>query len=468
MKNVTGMHRRRFLTTAGVTVAGAGAVGVGTERTGTRNAVPARKQASIPYEPDVLVVGGGPAGIGAALGAARTGASTLLIESCAFFGGVAAWSLGMPINQMRPDSKPRSRIHEMLIEKLLAYGEQAVYIGQHQLYCNVEYLKVAVLDALEEVGCKYLVHAPAVDALMKGNRVAGVIVGTKQGLATIGAKVVVDCTGDADVAYFAGAETMMETTEPRMPSTLLLGMANVAPERVRRANMKKMAGDARGKYPLIPKGWGLHTVSNCHHYWINHTGTRDIGQFDMTDPLQRSQAECISRRQVLQMTQAMREFGGEELKDIELVAAGPQIAVRETRRVKGQYVLTEEDAALGRTFEDAIAWRSGYLDLMGYKFTKMMIHDVPYRAIVPEKVDGLLTAGRCISATHVAMAAGKSMGNCMATGHAAGLAAALSAGEGIMPRELKVARLQDALRRDGVDLTVGGRVQENISGDRGV
>lgn len=455
------MNRRTFLTVAGIAAAGAGSVSAA-------DLSPVRVRPEIPYEPDVLVVGGGPAGIGAALGAARAGASTLLIESCAFFGGVAAWSLGMPINQMRPDGKPRSRVHEMLIERLLVYGDQAVYIGQHQLYCNVEYLKVAVLDALDEVGCKYLVHLSAVDALMEGNRVAGVVVGTKQGPAILRAKVVVDCTGDADVACFAGAETMMETTEPRMPSTLLLGMANVPAEQARRANMKKTADAACAKYPLIPKGWGLHTVSNGHHYWINHTGTRDIGQFDMTEPLQRSQAECVSRRQVVQMTQAMREFGGEELQDIELVAAGPQIAVRETRRVKGTYILTEEDAATGRTFDDAIAWRSGYLDLMGYKFTKMMIHDVPYRAIVPEKVDGLLTAGRCISATHVAMAAGKSMGNCMATGHAAGLAAALAVRQGITPRELKVAQIQEALRKDGVDLTMGGRVQENISGDRGV
>ncbi|UCD51085.1 MAG: FAD-dependent oxidoreductase [Phycisphaerales bacterium] len=454
------MNRRTFLTTTGIAATGAGL-------TSAAGLPTVRACAEIPYEPDVLVVGGGPAGIGAALGAARAGASTLLIESCAFFGGVAAWSLGMPINQMRPESKPRSVVHELLIEKLLTYGDQAVYIGQHQLYCNVDYLKVAVLDALEEVKCKYLVHLSAVDVLMEGHRVRGVIAGTKQGLARIRAKVVVDCTGDADIAYFAGAETMMEAREPRMPSTLLLAMANVPPEQARRANMKKMA-DARGKFPLIPKSWGLHIVANCHHYWINHTGTRDIGQFDMTDPLQRSQAECVSRRQVVQMTQAMREFGGEELKNIELVAAGPQIAVRETRRVKGVYTLTEEDAATGRTFDDAIAWRSGYLDLMGYKFTKMMIHDVPYRAILPEKVDGLLTAGRCISATHVAMAAGKSMGNCVATGHAAGLAAALSVRQGLQPRELKVAQLQEALRKDGVDLTMGGKVQENISGDRGV
>ena len=461
MDRPAAMNRRTFLTAAGMAVAGTGSASAAGLPT-------VRARVEIPYEPEVLVVGGGPAGIGAALGAARAGARTLLIESCGFFGGVAAWSLGMPINQMRPESKPRSAVHELLIQKLLAYGEQAVFIGQHQLYCNVDYLKVAVLDALDEVGCKYLVHLSAVDALVEGNRVTGVVVGTKKGLATIRAKVVVDCTGDADVAYFAGAETMMETKEPRMPSTLLLNLANVPAEQARKASIKKAADGARSKYPLIPGNWGLHTVSNGHSYWVNHTGTRDIGQFDVTDPLQRSQAECVSRRQALQMTRAMREFGGEELKDIELAATGSQIAVRETRRIKGQYVLTEEDAAAGRTFEDVIAWRSGYLDLMGYKFTDMKVHDVPYRAILPEKVDGLLTAGRCISATHVAMAAGKSMGNCMATGHAAGLAAAISSRKGITPREVKVAEIQEALRKDGVDLAMGGKAQKNISGDRGV
>ena len=418
-------------------------------------------------ETDVLVVGGGPAGIGAALGAARTGSKTLLIESCGFFGGVASWSLGMPINQMRPQRKARSAVHELLIRKLLHYGDQAVHIGEHQLYCHVEYLKVAILDALDEVGCKYLVHLAAVDTLMEGNRVTGVTVATKQGLTTIRAKVVVDCTGDADVATFAGAETLMETVEPRMPNTMLLNFANVTPEQVRASNRRDIAKRARSKYPLIPKGWGMGPVSNCHHYFSNHTGTRDIGQFDMTDPMERSQCECVGRRQAVQITEAMREFGGDNLKDIELVGASTQIAVRETRRLKGVYILTEEDAAKGNTFEDTIGWRSGYLDLMGYKFTGMRIHDVPYRAILPEKVDGLLTAGRSISATHVAMAAGKSMGNCVATGHAAGLAAALSAKQGIMPRELEVAKLQDALRKDEVDLTMGGKTQENVSKDRG-
>ena len=204
---------------------------------------------------DVLVVGGGPAGLGAALGAAKAGADTLLIEGCGFFGGIASWSVGMPINQMRPESKPRSAVHELLIEKLLAYGDQAVHIGQHQLYCNVEYLKGAALDALDEVGCRYLVHLQAVDAVTDGERVTGVVVATKKGLATISAAAVVDCTGDADVAFFAGAETMFETDEPRMPSTLLLSLANISPEQIKGVDMKEVAAKARERYPLIPASW---------------------------------------------------------------------------------------------------------------------------------------------------------------------------------------------------------------------
>jgi ribulose 1,5-bisphosphate synthetase/thiazole synthase len=444
-----------------VAVAGAGAAGTLTHSASAKSLIVNHNRVNIPYNPDVLVVGGGPAGIGAALGAARKGAKTLLVENHSFFGGVASWCLGMPINQMRPDSHPRSKIHELIIEKLKAYGEQAVRIGQHQLWCNVDYLKVAVLDALEEVGCKYLVHTQAVDTLVEDNRITGVVVTTKQGLATIRAKVFIDCTGDADVSYFAGAETMKEVGS-LSPMTLCLNLTNVTSEQVRKANIRQIAHKAHKKYPLIPKGWGLGKVSNSSSFYINHAGTRDLGQFDATDPIQRTKAECLSRRQVLQMVQAMREFGGEHLKDIELIGTGTQIGVRETRRIKGLYILTEEDALSGKKFDDVIAWRSGFLDIGFVRLSKMKIHDIPYRAILPEKLDGLLMAGRCISATHVAASAGKSMGNCVATGHAAGLAAALSVQRGCLPRDLKVDLLQQALRADNVDLTRGGDSQDKL------
>ena len=150
-----------------------------------------------------------------------------------------------------------------------------------------------------------------------------------------------------------------------------------------------------------------------------------------------------------------------------MIATGPQVGVRPRRRVKGLYVLTEEDAMEGRRADDTVAWRSGFLDIGFVRFEPMKIHDVPYGALVPEKIDGLLIAGRCISATHVGASAGKSMGNCMATGHAAGIAAALAVQGGQQPRELAVGEIQARLRQDGVDLERAGEEQGDISHIRG-
>src|SRR5512137_687493 len=169
--------RRRFLTSGGAAVAAAAVAGPINSARGQISTAPAivLRRPTL-ADVDVLVVGGGPAGIGAALGAARRGAKTLLLENHSFFGGVAAWSMGMQMNQMRPGGKPRSQIHELLIEKLKAYGDPAVRLGQHEVWTHVEYLKVAVLDALDAVGCRYLVHVRAADAVVEGNRITGVVV----------------------------------------------------------------------------------------------------------------------------------------------------------------------------------------------------------------------------------------------------------------------------------------------------
>lgn len=443
-------NRRGFLKACG-----AGAAATGALASAPAQAVMQRKRLE-PFRTDVLVVGGGPAGIGAAIAAAKAGAKTLVLEDCGFFGGVAAWGMGMCMNQMRPFEEPRGFVHELLLEKLLAYGDQAVRLRTHQFYVNVEYLKAAVLDALDTVGCRYLVHAKAVDVVTEGAQVKGVVISTKSGLREVLAEVVVDCTGDADISYFAGAPTMVETGN-LSPQTLLLNIGNL--DSFERQDLKDAIAAGRKKYPLIPKKWRLKKVSNSHFYYVNHAGTRDLGNYDVTDIEQFSEAECLSRRQAVQMTQTMREFGAGNLKECELLGTSPRIGVRESRRIKGGYVLTEEDAIAGRQFEDAVAWRSGWLDIGFVRVTQMKVHQVPYRALVPNEADGLLTAGRCISATHEGASAGKSMGNCFATGHAAGVAAALACEQHKAPRELDVSTIQARLAKDGVDLSRGGETQ---------
>jgi len=412
-------------------------------------------------EVDVVVAGGGPAGIGAALGAVRAGAKTLLLERHAFFGGVASYGMGMPINQMRPADVSRGKVHDLVIDGLQAYGDEAVSVVGHALVCNVECLKVAVMDVLDAAGCDYLLHTRVVDAVVRDGRVTGVVVSTKDGLKTVRAKVVVDTTGDADVAQFSGAETLKCRADDGFlsPMTLLLLIINVDVEGARafdkEGGMGRLVSQARAKYPLLPErmGFELGPFPLKNSLVINHAGTKLRGVLDGTNPADITEAERYSRRQALEMVKALREFGGPAFKDVQLAAAGPQIGVRETRRVKGLYIMTEEDATTGTPFEDVIAWRSGMLDIGFVRWEKMKVHDVPYRALVPEKIDGLLVAGRCMSATHAAASAGKSMGNCMATGQAAGVAAAMSATGGRLPRELKVRDLQKALTDDGVDLS---------------
>ena len=412
-------------------------------------------------ETDVLVVGGGPAGIGAALAAARAGARTLLLERHGFLAGVASYGLGMPINQMRPEGQPRGSIHELIIDRLKAYGPDAVQIVGHALVCNVQYLQVAVMDTLDAAGSEFLLHARVAEALTEGERVVGCVVATKEGLASISAGAIVDATGDADVSYFAGAETMKgrEGDGFLSPMTLCLLIIGIDVDGARQLEasdpgLVDLIATARPQYPLLPDRmhFELGPFPLRRSLVINHAGTRTFGVLDGTQLADLTTAEAYSRRQAIQIVEALRAHGGAPFARVQLAAAGPQVGVRETRRIKGGYVLTEEDAMTGRTFSDGIAWRSGLLDIGFVRLEPMKVHEVPYRALLPEKIEGLLVAGRCISATHVAASAGKSMGNCVATGHAAGLAAALAVSHGCMPRDLPVSVLQEALRRDGVRL----------------
>jgi hypothetical protein len=185
---------------------------------------------------------------------------------------------------------------------------------------------------------------------------------------------------------------------------------------------------------------------------VNHSGTKGFGNFDGTSSRDLTRAERLMRQQAVDTLRFFRSqpVPGFETAYLEQVSAWT--GVRETRRIVGDYVLTEEDAKTAARFPDAIARRHGFLDVGFVRYEEMTPHDVPYRALIPNGVENLLGSGRNISTTHVAMSAGKSMGNCLATGHAAGLAGALSLREGVAPRALDVRLLQRALREDGVRL----------------
>ncbi len=440
------INRRDFLTGSGTALA-LGSLS-------SSQAVAATPSASYASTPildtvDVLVVGGGPAGIAAMLAAQAQGVKCLLVESYSFFGGSAVWGLGKPIAQMRPGSKPRSVIHEKLLKHLTDLGSQAARLEGSDVHPNVHFLKAAIVDALDEAKCPYYVHVQAADAVVEGKRVTGVILATKQGMKRVNAQVVLDCTGDASIASFAGAPPLSEGSASA-PMSLSAAYVDVSLSSVRTSDITKTFDNARDKYPLLPETvHGLKQVSNCGFGTMDHSGTSGFGPLDPLDPVQRSQAECQSRRQVLQMEHAMRESSTAALQDIDICEGAPQVCVPQPRRVKGLYTLTAKDVASGSIFPDAIALRCDVVN------NAPVVCAVPYRAMIPESLDGILVAGSGISAASGAVSA--AAGNCMATGHAAGLAAALSAQKGIVPRELKVPELQDALRKDEVDLTKGNK-----------
>lgn len=417
---------------------------------------------------DVLVAGGGPAGLGAALGARRMGVRTLLVERMGFLGGVGAIGLGMAINQMRPDGKPRSKIHESLIGQLQRFGGSALRIEDHALMTNTEYLKLSAFMVLEESGCDYLLHSFVSDTIVERDAVTGVVISSKVGPLHVNAKRVVDATGDGDVCFFAGCpmEKGREGDGFLSPMTSLFVIGGVD-----QAEVMEYQGHWGHLYEVETRFTSLLEEGKRAGYevpelivmtptvypgcvFVNHAGTRSHGVLDGTDPGDLTKAERIMRQQAVDMVRLLRDRKVPGFANAYLQQVSAWAGVRETRRIVGEYVLTEEDAMTAARFTDAIARRFGSLDIGFVHGEKMTPHDVPYRALIPKKIDNILASGRHISTTHVGVSCGKSMGNCMATGHAAGVAAALSIREGVTPRDLNVRLVQERLVEDGVPLEI--------------
>lgn len=416
---------------------------------------------------DVIVAGGGPAGIGAALAAVTTGAKTLLLESKAFFGGVAAVSGWMPFNRLLLNGKSRGGVHELFVNKLLSMGPDASREGKISwvdgdgLQIHPDYLRLAVLELMEETGCYYCLHSPVTGVEKQDDRIVKVICDGKYGKNTYSAKVFVDATGDGDVAFYAGATVLKgrESDGVYMPVTVGFVLGNVDESRLFTA-LETIGHKA---YTDIIKNASSEGYSVSMFYSfdkstvpgvvsVNNGGQRDIGIIDATDIRDVNISERTGLQVAMDFIKIVREKKLPGLENCYLIRTGADLGVRETRRIVGDYVMTIEDSQEGKEFDDVIARRYGTIDPGGLQEDKNYHgsikngHAYPYRCLLPKGVDGLLVAGRCASLTHLGLTVCKSMGNMMGIGQAAGVAAALSAKAGILPRELDVHLIQNRLK----------------------
>ena len=473
------MHRRDFLK-ASTGIVGAGYVGasgkaaseerpastsgravsatIAADRAAVREAP---RNTPVAADVDVVVVGGGPTGVGAALAAAGEGATTLVIERHGMLGGM--WTAGL-LNPVFDSRKG------WLVEKLIEGLRKAdAWRDRKMPVFDPESMKFTLERMLSEANAPFWYHVQATDPIVADGTVQGVIVEGKSGREAVLAKVVVDCTGDGDVAARAGVPFQLgrEIDGLAQPMTLMFEVSDVE------SFEGHAAADLDARYMLealtlaieehglpfrLPYGkkphgtpWmiqipraGVVAIQATHVYRYDATNTRDV-----------TRATVEARRQVHEIfLKAMRKVPG--MENIRLSQTAPSIGVRESRHLEGQYTLGADDVAGGRRFDDAVACctfgcdiHEIYPDDPHSKRIRAKPFEIPYRCLVPKDRDGLLFAGRCISGTHEAHASYRVTGTCMAMGQAAGLAAAIAAQRNVSPSLLDGKTLHEALRTRG-------------------
>lgn len=370
-------------------------------------------------EADVLVVGAGTAGLPAALAAARSGADVLVLERYGYVGGASSGGLVITL----PDDRQGVITHE-LEERLLEVGGAAIMADDWLAWCP-EMLKWMGLKMLEESKARMLLHSWCVGCTMEDSKIDSVIIESKAGRQAIKARMVVDCTGDADIAAFAGAPYTKGDDDGKMTGvTMMFMMSNLDEEKFRSAGRmdeqpRRMGRKLTGIYPGHLNVWG-----------------GKLDGIDGIDPWDLTRAENELRKQVFEWFFWMKQnMPGCEEAYVSMTS--PQLGVRETRLIEGGYRLSKDDWDAKTMFPDHIGF--AYVDKA-----------IPYRAILPKKVDNLLVGGRCVSFARDILGPMRLIPPCMVTGYAAGMAAALSVQDNKIPRELDIARLQSALRKNGV------------------
>lgn len=426
---------------------------------------------------DVVVVGAGSAGATAAIAAARTGATTLLIEKLPFLGGTSTAVLDTFYGFFTPGSrslKVVGGIADEVVAGLRALGPVVerpnTYGAGTGITYQPDHLKVVWERLAGEAGVRVLLHAFLQGAVVRDGRVEELLVATKAGLTRVGGRVFVDASGDADLCFHAGFgyETAGET-DPAQTLTTTFKLVNVdwaARGSIGKAGLhERMAQAAAEGYDLPRREGSDHPTpvdGMSATVMTRVESTRRDGDrlVTPTDPWFLTQAEIAGRRQALEYARFLvdRVPGYEHAA---LAGLSTQIGVRETRRVDGDLRLTREDVLGARRFPDEIGLCGAPIEDhhpgadTGWAYLPDgEVVGIPYRTLVVRDAANTLVAGRCFSATHDAHASVRSMAQTMAMGQAAGTAAALAARDGIDPRDVPFDRLRDDLRASGTILEV--------------
>ncbi|WP_338425894.1 FAD-dependent oxidoreductase [Sphingopyxis kveilinensis] len=413
---------------------------------------------------DVIVCGGGPAGLIAAVAAARNGAKTLLIERYGFVGGMSTSALVTPISEFRHFGKQHiGGIPFELLQKAAALGGADVSLESGNYPVNDEILKLAAQRLLLESGVALLYHSWFSDCVMDGDRVTHVIVQNKAGRVAYASRTFVDCTGDADLVRAAGfATTKGDVLQPATLWFQLGGVDTVGLSYLFRDavdGMLPVSDVIRGRLLALNEAGEIPIFGGP---WINkffRDGMVSINVLreatDASDPEWFTKTECSLRENLQLIIEVLRrEFP--EFRDCWLAKSGIQTGVRESYHIVGLYKLTRDDILVPKAFPDTIAKGAHVIDIHASDSNEQnglviprQEYNVPFRCLVPRRSINLVTAGRCLSADGPGFGSVRVMATCMAMGQGAGTAAALASRHGYSMSDMNFRQLRDVLIAQG-------------------
>ncbi len=412
---------------------------------------------------DVIVCGAGSAGTAAAYAAAKAGASTLLLERYGFGGGILTAAMIHTFDAIKScsnnDHIVAAGFAQDLLDEIGRLGGMATEDNPPEaLTVHPEMHKIAIDRLLKEAGVKIVYHANVCDVLSEDGEVKGVEASLRDGRAKFFGKVVVDGTGDADVAYHADAP--FELAPDRQALTYHFRLGNVKGSHTWNeweeiCGRAMAAAHAEGEIQVYGGPWFIRLNDGE----ISVNSTRMYG--NPVDPEELTAADIEGRESMLRIWNILRQRVP-ELADSYIIAGASQLHIRESRKIVGDYVLTENDIWNKRAFDDTIAlgaWpidihpTDGFVGVHPHKENPPEPYEIPYRCLLPKGVENLLVAGKPISTTHRAHGSTRVPGTSLATGQAAGAAAALAARDGVSPRKIRITELRELLKSQGAILS---------------